>query len=134
MKKQQTGFLINRAVIMMAIALIVGCSTQPTQQTHEFDASSLIPSYNDLAGVGTSIPDDRINSLPRKLAQDGILQLEQGNLVEANQFFNQALMFDPTDSYLQWLKLLCLSVGHIDCSRQNVRTASIGQSLQPCGE
>lgn len=102
MKKQQTGFLINRAVIMMAIVLIVGCSTQPVQQTNEFDKLALVP-ISSLNGVGASIPDDRINSLPRKLAQDGILQLEQGNLVEANQFFNQALMFDPTDSYLQWL-------------------------------
>ncbi len=88
---------------MMAIVLLVSCSTQPTRQTHEFDEPSLIPSYTGLSGIGAGIPDGQINSLPRKLAQDGILQLEQGNLVDASKSFNQALMFDPTDSYLQWL-------------------------------
>ncbi len=96
--------LKSMSILATVIIALAGCSTglqhrrvQNGIQTAEF------PPYTGLQGTVVEIPPGRVNSLPRKLAQDGIEELTNGNLLEASKFFNQALMYDPSDSHLQLL-------------------------------
>ncbi len=85
------------------IAILVGCGSSRLRLDSDFADAVDIPVYSSLRGVEKQIAPGRVNSIPRKFAEDGIKHLSAGKLVEANAAFNQALMYDPSDSHLQWL-------------------------------
>ncbi len=92
------------SILTTVIIALAGCSTGvPHRQGQDSFQPPEFPPYTGLQGLVVEIPPEQVNSLPRKLAQDGILELMDGNLIEASQFFNQALMYDPSDSHLQLL-------------------------------
>ena len=53
--------------------------------------------------VAASIPDAKVNTEPRRLAADGIAQLDDGNLETAIEYFNKALYLDGGNSMLNFL-------------------------------
>ncbi len=90
-------------VLSAGIAVLAGCSSSQVQPDFNYADTVDIPAYSSLKGIEKQIASDRVNSIPRTLALDGIKHLSDGKLVEANTAFNRALMYDPSDSYLQWL-------------------------------
>ena len=88
-----------------SIALVAGCATSASRPRHLPDDSYMpkVDSYTGLQGVETLLPKNHDGSIVQRLAELGIKALAKGDLVAANQHFNQALMFDPSDSKLQWL-------------------------------
>ena len=91
--------------VVALAAFLAGCAAQQPQPAPLIDDAYLpaLETYSGLAGIESSIPPDSVDSITRRLAEQGIRNLAAGDLVGANQHFNQALMFDPADSALQWL-------------------------------
>jgi len=91
------------AITALFILLLTACAGSQSRRANDIADTTLIPRYSGLQAVEIDIPEEKIESIPRQLAKQGVQALSAGELIEANTFFNQALMFDPSDSYLQWL-------------------------------
>lgn len=87
----------------LAVLLAAACSSsQPLPNTTPEEANRLA-SYSGLQGIEKNLPKGPSINLPHELAESGVRDLANGDLAAANEHFNQALMFKPADSQLQWL-------------------------------
>ncbi len=77
-------------VSMTMLLLIGGCETLGRNE-------------QPVASVYKSIPQQKVNSEPRKLAASAIQALEEGRLEDASRFANSALRLDITNAGLQFL-------------------------------
>lgn len=56
--------------------------------------------------IASRIPKDKINSIPRKLAAEGVKALDKHEYKKASNLFNSALKLDIRNSYLHFLNAL----------------------------
>jgi len=82
-----------------------------------------------LSDLSDKIPVDRINTLPRQKAAEGIKALEQNNLPAASAAFNQALRMDVQNSYLQFLNALTYHLMAVHGNGENFPLAEQGYVL-----
>ena len=82
-----------------------------------------------LSDLSDKIPTDRINTLPRQKAAEGIKALEQNNLPAASHAFNQALRMDVQNSYLQFLNALTYHLMAVHGNGENFPLAEQGYVL-----
>lgn len=82
----------------VAVAAVVLCGCQ-NQEKLVINAT---PGFS----LASTIPKDKVTSLPRRLAAEGIAALDRGEVVEASAAFNKALKLDITNSQLQFLNAL----------------------------
>lgn len=82
-----------------------------------------------LSDLSDKIPTDRINTLPRQKAAEGIKALEQNNLPAASAAFNHALRMDVQNSYLQFLNALTYHLMAVHGNGENFPLAEQGYTL-----
>lgn len=90
----------------LASALIASCATPQKQASRQLidslkaSTSSELPA---LKGLSASLPDSKQFNVTRKLAAEGIRNLEAGELEKASKLFNMALELEPTNPNVQLL-------------------------------
>lgn len=102
--RQKTTFCAL-ATATLVVVVISSCSTSDLRRLphNTLEESNNVATYSGLIGIEKKLPAGPSDNLPNELAEQGIRNLANGELVNANQKFNQALMFQPANSNLQWL-------------------------------
>ncbi len=111
--------------------MLASCGSLSGSETIEtISASRPAPlSQAIVADLSNKIPPDRINTLPRKKAAEGIRALEKNDLQAASQAFNQALRMDVQNSYLQFLNGLTYHLMAVQGNGEKFRLAEQGYVL-----